>query len=88
MPRIASGLVACFLIFSACLSAVELKGKITDQSGAPIPGAQVALVNRVGVVAQTTAGAEWQLSAGCSANSGHAAGGHGSRISDAHAGAR
>jgi len=56
MPRIASGLVACFLIFSACLSAVELKGKITDQSGAPIPGAQVALVNRVGVVAQTTAG--------------------------------
>ena len=57
MPRIVSGLMACFLTFSACLSAVELKGKITDPSGAPVPGAQVALVNRVGVVAQTTAGA-------------------------------
>ena len=57
MPRIVSGLLACFLTFSACLSAAELKGKITDPSGAPVPGAQVAVVNRVGVVAQTTAGA-------------------------------
>ncbi len=48
--------MACFLTFSACLSAVELRGKITDPSGAPVSGAQVALVNRVGVVAQTTAG--------------------------------
>ncbi len=56
MPRIVSGLTACFLTFSACLSAVELRGKITDPSGAPVSGAQVALVNRVGVVAQTTAG--------------------------------
>ncbi len=48
-------LLACVLTFSACLSASEIKGKITDPHGAPVSGAQVAAVNRVGVVAQTTA---------------------------------
>ena len=57
MLRNVSGLVACFLTFSACLSAAEMKGKIIDPSGAPVAGAQIAAVNRVGVVAQTTAGA-------------------------------
>jgi outer membrane receptor protein involved in Fe transport len=55
MLRNVPGLLACFLTFSACLSASEIKGKIIDPSGAPVPGAQVAVVNRVGVVAQTTA---------------------------------
>jgi len=46
------GRLAVCLIFSACLFA-EIKGKVTDPSGAPVSGAQVALVNRVGVVART-----------------------------------
>jgi outer membrane receptor protein involved in Fe transport len=57
MLRNVSGPLACFLIFSACLSAAEIKGKIVDPSGAPVPGAQIAAVNRVGVVAQTAAAA-------------------------------
>jgi outer membrane cobalamin receptor len=32
-----------------------MKGKITDPSGAPVSGAEVALVNRVGVLARATA---------------------------------
>ena len=55
MLRNVPGLLACFLTFSACLSASEIKGKIIDPSGAPVSGAQIAAVNRVGVVAQTTA---------------------------------
>src|ERR1700757_3573727 len=49
-----SGLLAVCLFFSACLYAAEIKGKVVDPSGAPVSGAQVALVNRVGVVARTT----------------------------------
>src|ERR1017187_4193615 len=56
MLRIVPGPLACLLILSACLWASEIKGKIVDPSGAPVSGAQVAAVNRVGVVAQTTAG--------------------------------
>src|ERR1035441_1482159 len=55
MLRAIPGLLACLLICSACLSASEIKGRIVDPSGAPVSGAQVAAVNRVGVVAQTTA---------------------------------
>jgi outer membrane receptor protein involved in Fe transport len=44
-----------YLTFSACLPASGIKGKIVDPSGAPVSGAQIAAVNRVGVVAQTTA---------------------------------
>lgn len=57
MLRNAPGLLAFFLIFSACVSASEIKGKITDPSGGPVSGAQIAAVNRVGVVAQTTTAA-------------------------------
>jgi len=49
-------LAVFFLIFSACLTAApvrEVKGKVTDPSGAPVAGAQVSLVSRVGVEAQT-----------------------------------
>ena len=55
MRRNVPGLLAFFLTLSACLSAAEIKGKIIDPSGAPVSGAQVAAVNRVGVVARTTA---------------------------------
>src|SRR5664280_300060 len=55
MLRIVAGLLAFCLTFSACLSASGIKGKIIDPSGAPVSGAQIAAVNRVGVVAQTTA---------------------------------
>jgi outer membrane receptor protein involved in Fe transport len=55
MLRNVPGLLACCLTFSACLSASEIKGKIIDPSGAPVSGAQIAAVNRVGVVARTTA---------------------------------
>ncbi len=50
-----SGLPACLLIFSACLSAAssEVKGKVTDPSGAPVFHAQVSVVSPVGVEAQT-----------------------------------
>jgi len=49
------GLMAVSLLFSTCLSAVEIKGKVVDPSGAPVAGAQIALVNRVGVVGSATA---------------------------------
>jgi len=45
--------LACFFLFSACLSAAQVKGTVVDPSGAPIPGAQVSIVSRVGVEAQT-----------------------------------
>src|SRR5271157_3788865 len=56
MNRHVPGLLACILTISACVSAAETKGKIIDPSGAPIAGAHVAAINRVGVVAQTTTG--------------------------------
>ena len=44
---------ACFcLLFSACLSAAEIQGTVIDPSGAPIAGARVSIVDRVGVEAQ------------------------------------
>ena len=43
-------------IFSVCLSAAEVNGKVTDPSGAPVAGAQVSLVSRVGVEGQTVSG--------------------------------
>ncbi|MCX6627350.1 MAG: TonB-dependent receptor [Candidatus Solibacter sp.] len=57
MLRIVPGLLACIMIVPAGLSASEIKGKIIDPSGAPVSGAQIAAVNRVGVVARTTAAA-------------------------------
>jgi len=48
-----SGIVTCCLLFSASLSAAQVKGQVVDPSGAPIPGAQVSMVSRVGVEAQT-----------------------------------
>ena len=57
MIRTVPGLLACIVTFTACLWASEIKGKIIDPSGAPVSGAQIAIVNRVGVVARTTAGA-------------------------------
>ena len=48
-----SGPLACCFLFSACLSAAQVKGQVVDPSGAPIPGAQVSIVSRVGVEAQT-----------------------------------
>jgi outer membrane cobalamin receptor len=50
-----SGLLAVCLFFSACLCAAEIKGKVVDPSGAPVGGAQLAVVNRVGVVSRITA---------------------------------
>ncbi len=55
MLRYVLGLLATCTLFSACLRASEMKGKITDPSGAPVAGAEVALVNRVGVLARATA---------------------------------
>ncbi|MCU1234043.1 MAG: TonB-dependent receptor [Candidatus Solibacter sp.] len=55
MFRYVSGLLACCFVFSACLRASEIKGKVIDPSGAPVFGAQIAAVDRVGVVARTTA---------------------------------
>src|ERR1022692_4729872 len=70
MLRNVPGLLAFYLTCSACLPASGIKGKILDPSGAPVPGAQIAAVNRVGVVAQTTAAANgsFQLDAPDTAN--------------------
>ena len=56
MFRYVTGLLAFSLLFSACLRASEIKGKIIDPAGAPVAGAQIAVVDRVGVLARTTAG--------------------------------
>jgi outer membrane receptor protein involved in Fe transport len=42
--------VSCWLLFSACLSAAVIRGTIVDPSGAPVGGAQVAVVTQLGVV--------------------------------------
>jgi len=47
------GLWASCLFFSAGLSAAEVKGTVADPSGAPVAGAQVSIVSRLGVEAQT-----------------------------------
>jgi outer membrane cobalamin receptor len=52
-----SGLLACSALFFACLAwpanGASIKGTVTDPSGAPVSGAQVSLVDRLGVEAQT-----------------------------------
>ena len=52
-----SGLLACSTSIFACLAlaanAASIKGTVTDPSGAPVSGAQVSLVDRLGVEAQT-----------------------------------
>ena len=55
--RLSSLLAGC-LFFSACLSAASLKGTVVDPSGAPIAGAQVSVVDRVGVVAANRLGVQ------------------------------
>ena len=50
-----SGPLACCWLFSALLSAAQVTGTVVDPSGAPIPGAQVSIIGRVGVEAQTAA---------------------------------
>lgn len=55
--RYVSGLLAYCLIFSACLCAAEVKGTVVDPSGAPIAGAQISVVTRLGVAEQTVAAA-------------------------------
>ena len=43
-------LVSCWLWFSVGLSAAVVRGTIVDPSGAPVGGAQVAVVTQLGVV--------------------------------------
>ena len=62
MRRYVSGVAACLLIFSASLHAAALQGKVTDPSGKPIANAQVSIVSRVGVEAQTITGADGTFS--------------------------
>ena len=52
-----SGPLACCWLFPALLSAAQIKGTVIDPSGAPIAGAQVSVVGRVGVEAQTASSA-------------------------------
>src|ERR1035437_868904 len=52
-----SGPLACCWLFPALLSAAQVKGTVIDPSGAPIAGAQVSVVGRVGVEAQTVSSA-------------------------------
>ncbi|MGA2725005.1 MAG: TonB-dependent receptor [Bryobacteraceae bacterium] len=53
MRRKISDVSAFCLFFPAFLSAAQFKGTVIDPSGAPIAGAQVSVVRRVGVEAQT-----------------------------------
>ena len=53
--RILSVFPAWWLLFSASLSAAQIKGTVVDPSGAPVAGAQVSVVSRLGVEAQTVA---------------------------------
>src|SRR5713226_5844862 len=57
-------LLICILAAASILAGETFQGKIVDISGAPIPGAQVAAVNRLGVITQTVADAigEFRLS--------------------------
>src|SRR5689334_788535 len=47
-----TGLLACLFTWS-CLAAAPIKGTVADPSGAPIVGAQVSVLDRAGVRAQT-----------------------------------
>ncbi len=58
MRRTVTGRLVCCLLFSVCLAAAVVRGKVTDPSGAPIPGAQVSVISRVGVEEQTTTAAD------------------------------
>jgi outer membrane receptor protein involved in Fe transport len=53
MRRKIADLAVVWWFFSACLSAAEINGKVVDPSGAPVVGAQISVVSRVGVEAQT-----------------------------------
>lgn len=53
MNRHLSGLLAGYVLFSACLCAAQLKGTVADPSGAPIAGAEISVMDRVGVQART-----------------------------------
>jgi outer membrane receptor protein involved in Fe transport len=53
MHKHAGALVAYCLFFSAALIASQVKGTVTDPSGAPVSGAAVSYVSRVGVEART-----------------------------------
>jgi outer membrane cobalamin receptor len=57
-------LLICILAAAGVLAGETFQGKIVDISGAPIPGAQVAAVNRLGVITQTVTDAigEFRLS--------------------------
>ncbi len=48
-----SSLLAGCLFFSACLTAAPLRGTVVDPSGAPISGAEISVMDRVGVQQQT-----------------------------------
>ena len=65
MRTYVSGPLACCFLFSACLSAAQVKGRVIDPSGAPVPGAQVSNVSRLGVEAQTVSAlnGEFELNA-------------------------
>ena len=56
-----SGLPACSTAILACLAftayGASIKGTVTDPSGAPVAGAQVSLMDRLGVEAQTVSAA-------------------------------
>jgi outer membrane receptor protein involved in Fe transport len=70
MRNLVSSLLAFGLFFSVCLSAADFHGTVVDPSGSPVPGAQVAIVTRVGVQAQTVSAADgaFKLSATLSAD--------------------
>lgn len=53
MLRNVSSLLALGLSISAALLASTIKGTVSDPSGAPVSGAQVSVLDRVGVRAQT-----------------------------------
>jgi len=59
--RIYVGLLAVLSILSTCLSAAvfegAVKGTVLDPSGAPVAGAQVSIMSRLGVEAQTVTSA-------------------------------
>lgn len=55
MTRHAAKPLLFWLSFSACLSAAQVKGTVVDPSGAPVGGAQVSVVSRLGVESQTVA---------------------------------
>ena len=54
MIKDVSSRLAVWFLVSTCLSAASIKGRVVDPSGAPVEGAQAALVGRTGVTARTT----------------------------------